>query len=235
MVLVTLHDPLRSALAHQAWRRQDPGVAKDEVDAGEGLGLGVVEHERPADPLVRQRAGARAHVLAVVDAALLGPLDPPAVPADGHHLLAHGGVGVHHPGGVAPGAAQVDLAGARAGDPAPEEGEAALDGARDALGPLLRRHHRHLLRHRHDGAVLVQGPPEAEDEVHAALDVARLEVVQALVVVQRVLPTLDRAVVEGRLGAEHPQRHRLPALLPRRSHRRVVLLRTYVHSIYICE
>ena len=64
-----------------------------------------VEHERPSDELVRQRAGARAPVLAVVDAALLGLLDGPAVPADGDHLI--------HPRRVPPGAAQVDLAALR--------------------------------------------------------------------------------------------------------------------------
>jgi hypothetical protein len=83
------------------------------------------------------------------------------------------------PGGVPPRAAQVDLAAPHA---AVLEAEAAVHGALDGPGPLLRREHRHLPHHRLHVAVLVQRPPEAEDEVDAAL-----EVVQALVVVQRVL------------------------------------------------
>jgi hypothetical protein len=91
-------------------------------------------------------------------------------------------VATQTPGGVPPRAAQVDLAALDAPHAAVLEAEAAVYGALDGPGPLLRREHRHLPHHRLHVAVLVQRPPEAEDEVDAAL-----EVVQALVVVQRVL------------------------------------------------
>ena len=70
----------------------------------------------------------------------------------------------------------------------------------------------------------VEGPAEAEDEVDAATDEAVLEVMEALVVVQRVLPAVDGAVVHRHLAPAHPQRHRLPSMRSRRRHRRVVLL-----------
>ena len=51
---------------HALGRRQDPGVAVDEVGSGEGLGLDVAQHQRPPDPLARQRPGPTALVLSVV-------------------------------------------------------------------------------------------------------------------------------------------------------------------------
>lgn len=111
----------------------------------------------------------------------------------------------HHAGVGAPGAAQID--GAGAAHPALVEDEPSLG----VVVPLLRRDGAAaLVSDGADVAVLVERLAVAEDPVDGAADVARPEVVAAFLVVQRVLSSEERAPIERALVTLDSQRHCLP-------------------------
>ena len=78
----------------------------------------------------------------------------------------------------------------------------------------------------------VEGSAVPENEVDGALDVAAVEVVAALVVVERVLRAVEVDVEEGAVISADPQCHGLPPDRTTGGSRRCVLhnKRTYIHT-----
>jgi hypothetical protein len=196
----------------------EPHVAVDEGSHRERAGLGGAGDHAvplPLDPPRCPRAGARVHVLAVVERVereVAVPLEPPRGVDEAVQLRLH----EHGARVLLPRPAQVGLGlRPRAEQVGRRRDLAALDGdARVLVGVLapLRREDVALVVQRLarvQVAVLQHHGGVAEDEVDGAVDVAVAEELAEGVHVQRVLVPHEAAAVEGGQVRAHSESHRL--------------------------